>query len=86
MNAVCRTAAQKGLQLPRPEYLIIECDDITIEMEKLYKRKVQIYMFYIDSKVVKSHSTLKLNEKRFCNNAACSGVLCAASSGSSAPL
>ena len=55
-------ANRKGLHLPRPERRIIELDDLAEKMLELTQEKKQ-FLMYIDSKYVKSHGVLKLNER-----------------------
>uniref|UniRef100_A0A183C4W1 ubiquitinyl hydrolase 1 n=1 Tax=Globodera pallida TaxID=36090 RepID=A0A183C4W1_GLOPA len=64
IEQVVRMGRSKGMQLSDPQFECIELEGITERMQQLSERRVQ-FLLYIDKRFVKSHSILKLNEKKF---------------------
>ncbi|KAI3422135.1 hypothetical protein GPALN_012668 [Globodera pallida] len=64
VEQVVRMGRSKGMQLSDPQFECIELENISDRMQQLTERRVQ-FLLYIDKRFVKSHSILKLNEKKF---------------------
>lgn len=64
VEKIMRTAQSKGMRLPPPNYTNIELEGMRASFEQLSGNKVQ-YVLYIDNKFTRSHSTLKLMERRY---------------------
>ncbi|KAL3095844.1 hypothetical protein niasHS_005603 [Heterodera schachtii] len=56
---------KRGMKLSNPQFECIEMDSLDGRMQQLRQEKDVHFLMYIDKKFAKSHSILKLNEKRF---------------------
>lgn len=62
IDQILRIASQRGMNLPEPEWDVMELQGMKPQMEK-FKRDGFQFLLYVDNKFVKSHGMLKLLER-----------------------